>query len=81
VKFSTTEASEATGFQCIPVQASVEVKNGLTIPDDELTSLDSIASSEGGIVFTVPTTQRECRTWWKRTKKFVRRLFCCMRNT
>jgi hypothetical protein len=73
VKFSTTEA---TGFQCITVQASAEVKNGLTIPADVLTSLDSIASSEGGIVFTVPMTLRECRTWWKRTKKFVRRLFC-----
>jgi hypothetical protein len=75
----TFGATEATGFKRIPAQASVEDKNDqITKPVDVVyTSLDSIASSEGGIEFTVPTTQRRRCTWWKRTKKFARRLFCC----
>jgi hypothetical protein len=57
VTFSATEAIE-----CIPVQASAEVKNELAKPADVQTSLDQITSREAGKEFKVTTTQRGRRT-------------------
>ena len=64
--------------ECIPVRASVEDLNELKISADGQMSTDAVTSCEVENEFKVTSTQRGGRTWWKRTKKFVRRLFCCV---
>jgi hypothetical protein len=54
----TFSATEATGFECIPVKTSAEVLNGLSISADVQTSSDSITSRGAEIEFKVTTTQR-----------------------
>jgi hypothetical protein len=49
IHVSFSAITEATGFECIPVQASAEVKTGLIKTGDVKISLDSIAFSSEGL--------------------------------
>jgi hypothetical protein len=71
ITFSETEAIES---ECVSVEvAVVEVENGTEPADDVHVYSDPITNTSHGAT----TERRRRRSWWKRTKKFVRRMFCC----
>jgi hypothetical protein len=65
--------TETTEIECIPMKVIVaEVENGTKPAYDVHVYSDPITGTKHGT-----TTERRRRSWWKRTKKFVRRMFCC----
>ncbi|CAH1737001.1 unnamed protein product [Aphis gossypii] len=72
------DANNTTKSKCIPMmQALKKAENGSVKPtqDDSITDLSKVADEE----FTATTVEKGLRrrSLWKRTKKFVRRMFCC----
>jgi len=82
IRFDETEEPICCGGSCakyIPVQVSTEVDEGPTEPIYAYDKLDpEIASHRAVTGIEKTTVQRGRRSWWKRTRKFVRQLFCCV---
>jgi hypothetical protein len=69
IAFGETEATEV---ESIPMKVLAEIENETKPAYDEHVYSDPITNTSHGT-----TTERRRRSWWKRTKKFVRRMFCC----
>jgi len=71
------DATNTNKSKCIPVmQVLANAENGsikMTL-DDPIIDLGTVADDE---LTTVEKGPRRRRSLWKRTKKFVRRMFCC----
>jgi hypothetical protein len=65
ITFGETEATE---IECIPMKVLVGTKPAYDV---------HVFSDPITITSHRTTTERRRRSWWKRTKKFVRRMFCC----
>jgi hypothetical protein len=69
ITFGETKAAE---FEGIPMKVLAEIENGTKPAYDMHVYLDPISNTSHRTI-----TERRRRSWWKRTKKFVRRMFCC----